>query len=279
MTEHQLVLYEMLLEVDRICRGHGIDYQLYAGTALGALRHGGFIPWDDDLDLIFSRREYQCFCQAAKVELDGRYFLQEEYSDHWPVWHGKLRVNGTTCLESYIPRDIRTHQGVWADLFVYENLSDCLPMRWLQFCASKIVIAKGLYHRGYPTGNWMKRVMMQLCRLLPLMPFLTLCRLEGREDTRRVHGFLAGGSRYKSCAFPRKWLEETSRVPFEGGEFPVSRYSHDLLTKLYGDYARIPEPGERKAHSVLVDLERSWECYRDRQRTGEGQKQEGGRGR
>lgn len=281
MTEHQAVLYAMLREVDRLCRKHGISYQLYAGTALGAVRHGGFIPWDDDLDLIFSRKDYLRFCRAAEEELDGRYFLQREYSEHWPVWHGKLRANGTACLEGDFPRDPQTHQGIWADLFVYENLSDRWPVRWLQFCASKVVIAKGLYRRGYRTESLFKKGILHLCRLLPLGSFLALCRMEGREDTRFVHGFLAGGSRYSACVFPREWLEETVRVPFENGEFPVSYHSHALLTALYGDYTRIPTPEEqeKKRHAVLVDTGCSWEKYRERQQAGEFWKQKEGRGR
>lgn len=83
---HQLVLLEMLKEFDRICRRHDIPYMLFAGTALGAQRHGGFIPWDDDLDVIMLRPAYQRFLEVAESELDGAYYLQKEFSDHWPMF-------------------------------------------------------------------------------------------------------------------------------------------------------------------------------------------------
>ena len=86
-------LLEMLREIDRICRKHDIPYQLFAGTALGAVRHGGFIPWDDDLDIIMLRKDYLRFLFLAERELNSElYALQAEFTDHWPMFFSKLRL-------------------------------------------------------------------------------------------------------------------------------------------------------------------------------------------
>lgn len=128
---HQLVLLEMLKEFDRICRRHDIPYMLFAGTALGAQRHGGFIPWDDDLDVIMLRPAYQRFLEVAESELDGAYYLQKEFSDHWPMFFSKLRKNGTACMEKFRPKDQLMHQGVYMDIFPCDALSDSRIMRGL----------------------------------------------------------------------------------------------------------------------------------------------------
>lgn len=150
MTAHQTLLLEMLKDIDIVCKRRRISYQLFAGTALGAVRHHGFIPWDDDVDIIMSRSEYERFFKEAAKDFDETlYFAQQEHSAHWPMPYSKLRRNNTTCIEKYYPKDLKTHQGVYVDIFPCDNLSDCTLMRKIQFCVSKIIIAKSLYARGY----------------------------------------------------------------------------------------------------------------------------------
>ena len=164
MTAHQALLLEMLKDFDAVCRKHGIRYQLFAGTALGAVRHHGFIPWDDDLDVILMRSEYDRFFAEAAVDFDAdTYYVQQENSAHWPMQFSKLRRNHTACIEKYHPKDPLIHQGVYIDIFPCDNLSDRPLMRKLQFAASKIVIAKALYARGYETNSFVKKLFMQLC--------------------------------------------------------------------------------------------------------------------
>lgn len=94
---HQQALHTLLVEFDRVCRALEIPYVLYAGTLLGAVRHQGFIPWDDDLDVLMLREDYDRFLREAPGVLDTEtFFLQKEFSDHWPLFFSKLRLNGTT---------------------------------------------------------------------------------------------------------------------------------------------------------------------------------------
>ena len=151
LRRHQAVLLELLTEFDRICVKHGIGYVLFAGSALGAVRHQGFIPWDDDLDVAMLRADYQRFLQLAPAELGEQYFLQGEFSAHWPMFFSKLRKNGTACMERFVPKDEKMHQGIYMDIFPVDNLSDNALVRKIQFAASKVVIAKGLDRRGYLT--------------------------------------------------------------------------------------------------------------------------------
>lgn len=104
MTAHQALLLEMLKDFDAVCRKHGIHYQLFAGTALGAVRHHGFIPWDDDLDVILMRSEYDRFFAEAAVDFDAdTYYVQQENSAHWPMQF-------QNCVETTRPASKNTIQ-------------------------------------------------------------------------------------------------------------------------------------------------------------------------
>ncbi len=270
LTSHQTVMLEMLKEVDRICQEHQIPYQLFAGTALGAVRHQGFIPWDDDLDIILLRDDYDRFFQIAEQELNKeKYTLQKEFTSHWPLFFSKLRRNNTTCLERFIPRDPLMHQGIYIDIFPCDALCKNRIGQFLQFLASKVIIAKSLEHRGYRTNNIMKKLFILLCRLFPEKCFHSFVLQQKHSDSRMVHCFLGGASSFHRSIFPREWLSESILLPFENESYPVSRHYDLLLRRMYGDY-RIPLPPEQreqKIHAVLVDTEHSYELYIEQQKS------------
>lgn len=263
LREHQLAMLEMLQVLDQICRKHGISYQLFAGTVLGAVRHEGFIPWDDDLDVVMLRDEYSHFLRVAPEEVGSGYYVQAEFSDHWPCAFSKLRKNGTACIERYIPRDPLTHQGVYIDIFPCDNLSNNKLMRGLQFVASKFLIAQALDKRGYITGSLLKKAAMRISRILPRAKLHQIVVNRRDNSTKLVHTFLGASHSYKKSVYPRQWFESSVDMCFEGGAYPVSSSYHELLTRLYGSYLEIPSEEVRaaKVHAELVDLEHSFENY------------------
>lgn len=260
---HQQAMCVLLQEFDRVCKALDIPYMLFAGTMLGAVRHEGFIPWDDDVDVILLRQDYDRLLKEAEQVLDtDKFFLQKEFSDHWPMFFSKLRLNNTTCLEKYHPKDLETHQGVYIDIFPCDNCAKTEFGRKLQFLASKVVIAKALYKRGYETHSKGKKAFMQICRLLPNKLFLAITKW-GKPDSSRVHSFLGGASGYKKSVYPRKCFQEQVQMTFEGEQYPVSARYDRLLRILYGNYHQLPPEQERlcKQHAVLVDLNNSYEQY------------------
>lgn len=264
LRAHQLMMLDMLSAVDRICKKHNITYMLFAGTLLGAVRHQGFIPWDDDLDIVMLRPEYERFLDAAKEELDSElYYLQSEFSPHWPMFFSKLRRNGTACIERYIPKDRLTHMGVYIDIFPCDNLSDNPVVGKLQFLASKIVISKALSARGYSTDSFVKKIFILFSKLLPGRPLQAFVRHRKGTDTNKVHTFFGASSKYERSTYPREWFTQTKTAPFEGRDFLIPAKYHDLLTHLYGDYMTpMPETDRsQKVHGEIVDLERSYEEY------------------
>ncbi len=264
LREHQLCLLGMLRDLDAVCQRNGIAYQLFAGSALGAVRHRGFIPWDDDLDVVMLREDYDRFLAVAPRELDPEtYYVQAEFSEHWPMQFSKLRKNGTACIERYRPRDPRTHQGVYIDIFPCDNLADSGLVARLQFLASKVVIAKCLEARGYLTDSALKKIFMGACRILPMEANRKLVMRGNDAGSARVHTFFGASRRFSHAIYLREWLSESVRVPFEDGLYPVSAHYDELLRTLYGDYMTPSPEGERaqKVHAVLVDLSNSYERY------------------
>ncbi|MBE6682884.1 MAG: LicD family protein [Ruminococcaceae bacterium] len=265
LQEHQKALLTLLEEFDRVCKQLKISYVLFAGTMLGAVRHKGIIPWDDDLDVLMMRRDYNRFLNEAETVLNkDRFFLQKEFSEHWPMFFSKLRLNNTACIEKYHPKDSETHQGVYIDLFPCDNAFNNGFGRKLQFLASKVVIAKSLSERGYETDSKKKKAFMCFCKILPRPLFLKLTQ-GGSEESEYVHTFLGAASSFQKNIYSRKCFDEIIEFEFEGREYPISAKYDELLTTMYGDYMELPPPEERtvKQHAVLVDLERSYEEYKD----------------
>ncbi len=265
LQEHQRALYMLLQEFDRVCKELKLPYILFAGTMLGAVRHQGFIPWDDDLDVMMLREDYDRFLREADSILEReKFYLQKEFSAHWPMFFSKLRLNNTACIEKYHPKDPKTHQGVYIDIFPCDPAAGSELGRRLQFCASKVVIAKALDKRGYDTDSKKKKLFIALCRLLPQKPFLAITK-GGSKRSGMIHSFLGGASSYKKNIYPIQYFTQHTDAVFEGGIYPVSASSDALLRQLYGDYMRLPPPQERlcKQHAILIDLNNSYEQYQN----------------
>ncbi len=263
IKEHQAVLLEILEEFDRVCKKHDIPYILFAGSALGAVRHQGFIPWDDDLDIALLREDYDRLMKLNPDEWNPAYYMQCEYSDHWPIHFSKLRKNNTTCLEKYHPKDNQIHQGIYVDVFPIDSASKNSLIRKLQFISSKIVQAKSFYKRGYETNSLAKKMVMVFSRLLPLRLFHNIVTLRSNKTSKLVHSFLGGSINFKKGIFERNWFTETVQVPFETLLVPISSHYNELLTMQYGDYMTLPSEEDRKqkVHAILVDTEKNYTEY------------------
>ena len=264
------MLYELLEQFHHICSKHNIKYMLFAGSALGAVRHKKIIPWDDDLDVVMMREEYEKFLKVAPAEIDmDKYFVQAEFSEHWPMFFSKLRKNNTACLERMTPKDKKMHQGVYIDIFPCDNLVDLPLVRKTQFYISKIVIAKSLFKRGYLTNSLTKKIIMVFSMLFPSKILAEFVQQKNKKDTEYVHTFFGAASKYEKNVFPRKWMTETVMMKFGENEYPVSKYYDELLKKLYGDYMTPPTEDQKriKVHAEFVDVENSYETYLEQQKS------------
>ena len=118
----QLVQLEIAKEVKRVCDDNNIKYFLTAGTLLGAVRHRGFIPWDDDLDIGMLRKDYDEFCKIAPKHLNSKYCFQTWDTPLYPFPFGKVRKNGTIFIESKANTSMDV--GIYVDILVYNDASE-----------------------------------------------------------------------------------------------------------------------------------------------------------
>ena len=134
----QLLQLKIAKEIKRICDKNNIDYILDSGTLLGAVRHKGFIPWDDDMDIAMTREEYNRFIDVAKIELGEEYFLQTWDTDNnYPMPFAKVRLNDTRYIENVF-ENANMHQGIYVDIFPYDV--------WPQ---------KNIYRKNFGVGDFL----------------------------------------------------------------------------------------------------------------------------
>ena len=259
----QLRKLDTLHEIERICEKHGLRFFLDYGTLLGAIRHGGYIPWDDDIDLSMPISDYNAFLQIAKRELDGRFFLQTAETDPpYSLPFIKIRTNGTTDL--YLPwKKHRIHQGLCLDIFPIFPLANHPLLRWLQYKAS--MIYKLSYRGRVFDKNKGVLLLQKIVQLLPRKCWAWVteplfARYNEEKATHYSHlieepkGYVK-----KSDLFP------LSKLQFEDKLYPVPAGYHVYMTSIYGDYMTPPPESERTGHEgFIVDLERSYEEYLDR---------------
>ena len=165
LRQLQIKILELVEYFDDFCRKHNIEYYLMGGTALGAVRHKGFIPWDDDFDVFMNKENYNKFRSIVKSRLDKkRYYFQEENSSENPLPFCKLRMNNTALIEIDTQSRIM-HQGIFLDIMPLCNASDNLFFRYIQYVCARILIARTLGEKGYITNSFLKRALIFLAKL------------------------------------------------------------------------------------------------------------------
>ena len=136
----QLTELEILVEVDRVCRENNIKYCLGCGTLLGAIRHNGFIPWDDDVDVWMLRKDYERFCAVGVKALDDKYFFQNWFTDpYFNSAYGKIRKKGTRYVRVGQEK-MKYKDGIYIDILPLDNLPD-------QYWSSWKMIVKAWFYR------------------------------------------------------------------------------------------------------------------------------------
>lgn len=144
----QAVEIEIMEQIDQICRKHDLSYFAIGGSALGAVRHEGFIPWDDDIDIGMPRKDYEAFLKIAGEELSPDYHIQNFYTEpKTPFYFTKIRKNNTKFVEYYL-KDYDIHQGIFVDIFPFDNVPEKEWVRNVHFrvCRTiyQIFLAKSL---------------------------------------------------------------------------------------------------------------------------------------
>lgn len=253
-------ILEIAVYMDEICKQNDISYYLMGGSALGAKRHGGFIPWDDDLDFFMTPDNYEKFREIfRKVGDKDKYYLQEWGAVDGMVTIAKIRMNGTTYIEESL-KNWDIHHGIYVDIFILHNCPDNKISRFHQYIWAKYVIMKGLAERGYSRRKGFLGFCLKIMKLFPCKLFVRYGLKQvykyRKKETKNYCNFL-GKAVLKNGVYKKDYFSDGVYVPFEKVKLKVPSNIHDFLSDRFGNYMEPPTKErikwEQHAESWFVD--------------------------
>lgn len=251
----QLTELELLKEADRICKKCNIHYNIIAGTLLGAVRHGGFIPWDDDADIALLRPEYEKFRKACETELDtSRFYFQDHRNTPGYRWgYGKLRMKDTLFLREH-QEHMPYEQGVFIDVFPLDSVPNNYFLRSIKnfecFCVRKLLWSKV---GKVADKKWYMRKWYSLLDKIPektiFHHYHKMIKKAYHQKTRMVR-ILMFPTPNEEYGYYRNWYETSQDTVFEGVTFQGIKDYDSYLSFKFGDYMELPPADKRKVHPV-----------------------------
>lgn len=263
---------DILKDFISICRKYNLPYFATGGTAIGALRHQGFIPWDDDIDVCMLREDYDRFMEVAPKEMGDRYiFMTTETEKKYPLMFGKMVKRNTRFVEdAYQQTDYPL--GIFIDIFPYDKTpeDETLRRKWQKktWRIARIHVLTLIPNPKLPegTGRIKKGILKSACRCAHYL--LKLCRMDAKKtaswylkwatscpepesDLYIDYSYLTGENLMirKKEAFP------TIEVPFEDTTVSVVKNYDAFLRPEYGDYMQLPPEEERHNHyAAYIDF-------------------------
>lgn len=246
LRKHQLRMLEMLKYIDAICEKYNLKYWLSSGTLLGAVRHQGFIPWDDDLDIEMLKKDYQTLVEIMKRDNNENYVLQTHETDpNYFVPYAKLRDRHSYLKETNSNDLYYKYNGIYIDVFNLEPSSSCFLSKistWLQY--------RFLYNANKLQGGIVRKIYFKCIYFVLhkiVFPCLSLLsKIAAKGQLRHVHGSCFLSPRNMKDIFP------LGRLNFEGFSFPVPYDYNKYLSELYGNYMKLPELDTIEKHLTKI---------------------------
>ena len=264
MNEIWQAQLRLLAAFDGVCRRHGLTYFAGGGTLLGAVRHGGYIPWDDDIDLFMLRGDYDRLL-AVGAAFRPPFFLQTAYNDvGYSRGHAQLRLDGTTAILAGERGKYRFHQGIFIDIFPLDYIPDDPAEQAAQrrrLARWNRLLAATVRYPGSPHKTPLKTVVHYLLKPIPYRWLYR--RMEG--ECRRYHrthrvallSFLPQSDRW---VLPASAFSAAVEWEFENVKIPIPVGFDAILTTAYGDW-RIPHHDPTYHEGVFYDPHHDWREY------------------
>lgn len=249
LRQHQLRMLDMLKYIDAVCRKNNIKYWLCSGTLIGAVRHGGFIPWDDDVDIEMLKEDYKKLVKVMKNEPQDDYVLQTHETDsnyYYPF--AKLRDLHSCIKENHESDRYYKYKGCFIDIFIMEPSSSLFLHKLSVKIQAGLVFRPNLIIKNRIFRNIYFPVVLFLINnlLFPLLGFIS--GLAARGQLRHTLGTKFFKARNMEDIFP------LATTRFEDTTFFVPYNSDSYLRKIYGEYTCLPNLDKIKIHTCNIEL-------------------------
>lgn len=262
----QLLEKQILLSVEEICKKYNISYFLAGGSLLGAVRHHGFIPWDDDLDIGMLRDDFEKFRKVCSEELPGEYIYQSwTKNDGSHYQFDKIRLKGTR-LETKFSSQFEMHNGIFLDVLVYDKTSDVRILQWIHIKMLKwfayLLRVRWFNYARKGKMYLLSVLLLPILRLFPVNAYNRLFEKIMRLFYGRPGKFLvdSAGQNIEKGVFPEAWLKKVEKRTFENTNIPVPVGAEEYLNHFYGsDYMEIPAMDKQDSGHIWKKIDLG--CY------------------
>ena len=249
----QNIIFYISDEVKKICEKNEIQYSLDGGSLLGAIRHKGFIPWDDDFDLAMKREEYNKFIKVCSTELNNNIFLLEtsDNTEKHPFEFAKVHLKNTEIIEDFSQK-VDVNHGIFIDIFPYYNLPDNVLSKIVYLFLNHLLKNMIWVKCGYGTESYKNKMRYKIIKVISnpfsikVLKKLRKKILNHYNNKRTQECFTAD---YPHTKLKNVWFEEYTNYLFENTYFQGFKDAQKYLTKLYGDFMTLPPVNKRIIHS------------------------------
>lgn len=254
----QMLEIEILDEIVRICDENNINYYLIAGTLIGAVRHKGFIPWDDDLDIAMMRDDYEKFLNVCESSLNNRFIIDShETSKIYYRLAAKVRIKNSI----YMQRDLKKYkgeQGIWIDILPLDNINKPNTFKEFFQATVKSILEVAIENKRKIDISEKSKYKVIIAKLFSIFPINLLIEIQkdimmfdNNENNNYIVNF-ASKYNYKRQTFKKELWEKTIDAEFEGKYYKIPIGYDEILKSIYGDYMEIPPKSKQEIHNPIL---------------------------
>lgn len=260
----QLHILNILSSVDQVCREHNLKYYIVDGTMLGAIRHKGFIPWDDDIDIGMPRKDYDLLVQNAKNWLPEPYELVcGENNSDYPLPFAKVQDTHTTLVDRV---SFMYTGGVYIDVFPLDGvpkrkIRQQLHLRRYLYCKKLLYfMSRDPYKHGKGISSWLTKIIQNTFTISQVQALVN--RVQKKYSYEQSEYCINYDDGAKSI-MPKRILGTPTPVLFEGKTFMGVEHYDEYLTRIYGNYMEIPPQEKRIQHNFhYIDMNSPYREYK-----------------
>ena len=256
----QKIELEMLDELVRVSEKYHLTYYMNFGTLLGAVRHKGFIPWDDDMDIVYFRNDYETLRKVIKEEIGPDYFVQDCFTDPGhPDGVIRIRKKGTKYIPEAVSHMNLKEYGIWIDVYPIDNVGNTHSIKFfIQAYINKEIITRFVFYRSFVKCKGMvpwKILIHYLSMVFPLKWWISLrdwIYQWDRNDASEFCIIYPQNYSWRATYVPRAAYGEPVKLEFEGKKYNCPNNYELILRTMYGDYMKLPPKEEQVPHSRAI---------------------------